>query len=84
MSTSGTKVETDFVEAPSQMLENWVWEVESLQRMSAHYRDSSPIPDDLMAALASSRTANAGMFNKRQLLFAAFDQEIHKRSKVLL
>jgi len=71
------RVERDFVEAPSQMLENWVWEEEPLRKMSGHYKDDSPIPKELLDKLIASRIANAGAFNLRQIILGTFDQRIH-------
>ena len=70
------------MEAPSQMLENWVWEKEPLARMSAHYKTGEPIPSDLLTCLIRSRIANAGVFNLRQITLGTFDQTIHSQAQV--
>ncbi|XP_054707162.1 thimet oligopeptidase-like [Uloborus diversus] len=72
-----SRVERDFIEAPSQMLENWCWEVESLKRMSAHYSDKSEIPHDIIHLLVNSKLANVGYLNLRQVVLAMYDLKIH-------
>jgi len=76
---SGTSVERDFVEAPSQMLENWCWVRQSLELMSGHFKDDSPIPEELMDKLVKSKHANVATIYCRQLIFGLFDQDIHSR-----
>jgi thimet oligopeptidase len=75
---SGTRVKRDFVEAPSQMLENWVWEKESLAKLSGHYKDKSKkLPDDMIQKLIAAKLANVGITYLRQLTFATLDLEYH-------
>ena len=75
---SGTGVPRDFVEAPSQMLENWVWDKKVLDSFAADYRDpSKKIPADILAQLKEARLATEGTRYRRQLSFALMDIALH-------
>lgn len=77
-SLSGSAVAQDFVEAPSQMLENWVWSPEALGLLSGHYlRPAEKLPAGLLKKLLDSRDFNQGMFYTRQLLYALLDMTYH-------
>ncbi|KAL0960667.1 hypothetical protein HGRIS_005696 [Hohenbuehelia grisea] len=73
----GTSVARDFVEAPSQMLENWCWEPKVLEKMSSHYETKKPLSSDLIEKIIKSRYVNVGLFYLRQLFFAKFDIKVH-------
>ncbi|KAH7913358.1 hypothetical protein BJ138DRAFT_1002435 [Hygrophoropsis aurantiaca] len=73
----GTAVARDFVEAPSQMLENWCWEPKVLEKMSSHYKTQEPLSAELIDKIIKSRYVNIGLFNLRQVFFAKFDLKIH-------
>ncbi|ELU36497.1 metallopeptidase MepB [Rhizoctonia solani AG-1 IA] len=73
----GTSVARDFVEAPSQMLENWCWEPEVLKKMSSHYEKKEPLSDELIKKLIDSRYVNVGLFYLRQIFFGKFDIKVH-------
>jgi thimet oligopeptidase len=75
---SGTSVPRDFVEAPSQMLENWVWDKRVLDSFAADYRDpSKKIPEQILAKLKESRLATEGTRYRRQLSFGLTDLRLH-------
>ncbi|KAJ3217725.1 Thimet oligopeptidase [Clydaea vesicula] len=73
----GTAVERDFVEAPSQMLENWCWETVVLKKLSSHYKTGESLPDDLIKRLVDSKKVGVGLANLRQIFFGSFDLEMH-------
>ncbi|MBI2602715.1 MAG: Zn-dependent oligopeptidase [Deltaproteobacteria bacterium] len=76
-SLSGTSVKRDFVEAPSQMLENWVWENEILGKISSHYKTGKPMPSDLMDRLIKTRYVNRGIFYSKQIFYGSIDMAYH-------
>jgi oligopeptidase A len=76
-SLSGTNVYTDWVEVPSQLMENWVWERQSLDRFAAHHETGEPIPESLFERLRASRTHLGGYDQMRQLGFASLDMALH-------
>ncbi len=77
-SLSGSNVAQDFVEAPSQMLENWVWSPEILPLLSGHYLDhSQKLPQEMLGKMLAARNFGQGIRYTKQLLYALFDIEIH-------
>jgi len=74
---AGTSVARDFVEMPSQIMENWVWEKESLQTFAAHYETGETIPGALVDKLIAARHLNSGIDNQQQLFYAALDMTLH-------
>jgi len=74
---SGTNTEQDFVEAPSQIMQHWVWRADVLKRFAAHYETGEPIPDDLVGRLVAARRLNKGISQLRQLQYGWWDQELH-------
>lgn len=73
----GTSTVRDFVEAPSQMLENWCWTPSQLKALSNHYETGEKIPDELIEKQISTKHVNDALFNLRQLHFGIFDMTVH-------
>ena len=77
---SGTQTEKDFVEAPSQMLENWCWEKTTIRELSKHYKTGECMPDNMINQLVGSRHVGSGIQNSRQLTFAIIDMLLHTKN----
>lgn len=74
---SGSSVERDFVEAPSQMLEHWTWEPSVLGGFARHVRTGEPIPGDLIARMVAAKNVASGLQWLRQVYFARIDLAYH-------
>ncbi len=76
-SLSGTSVYRDFVELPSQVLENWVSEPEALKLFAQHYETGEVIPAELVEKILASSNFNEGYSTMRQLSFGFLDMKWH-------
>lgn len=76
-SLSGTSVFWDFVELPSQVMENWCYEKEALSLFAKHYETGELIPMDLVEKIKASATFQEGMQTLRQLSFGLLDMSWH-------
>ncbi|TWO31785.1 M3 family metallopeptidase [Seonamhaeicola sediminis] len=76
-SLSGTSVYWDFVELPSQIMENWCYEKDALEFFARHYETDTLIPMDLVEKIKESATFHEGMQTLRQLSFGLLDMSWH-------
>jgi peptidyl-dipeptidase Dcp len=72
--------EWDFIEVPSQLMENWTWEEEALQRYAHHARTKKPIPKDLLKRLRQNKTFMQGFADLTQSAYGLMDLLLHTKA----
>jgi thimet oligopeptidase len=77
---AGTRTEQDFVEAPSQMLEEWTWDVATLQSFAKHHQTNEPIPAELVKQMKRASEFGKGLTVRRQMVYAKLSLSIYDRN----
>ncbi len=75
-SQSGTNVKTDFVEMPSQMLEEWMYDADILKQVSGHYQTHEPLPQEIIDTIVALKNFSSGKFIEGQSYYALFGLDI--------
>lgn len=76
-SQHSSAVARDFVEMPSQMLENWVWDRRILKKISRHYKTGKPLPDEIINNVLAARNFLENYSMMRQMALASYDMLLH-------
>lgn len=76
---SGVATEWDFVEAPSQLLEEWIWDPDVLASFARHLETSEPIPAETVRRMKAAEEYGKGLHVRQQMFYAATSLELHRR-----
>lgn len=76
---SGTAVKRDFVEAPSQIFENWVWDYNALKLFAKHYKTGEVLPFSLFQKMDKAKNVGSGVDASAQIFFGILDYTLHDK-----
>jgi thimet oligopeptidase len=78
-SQSGTNVSRDFVEAPSQIFENWTWNYDALKLFAKHYETREVMPEELFNKMLAAKNVGSGMSASGQVFLGTYDMTLHDK-----
>lgn len=74
---AGTNTAHDFVEVPSQLLENWAWDYQSLSLFAKHYQTGEVLPKEMYDKMNAAKNLGIGIFTQQQIFYGTYDMTLH-------